>query len=108
MRLVDIDARECWACAHHCKNGGCSVWCENGEAFELRADLKEAAIVEAVPVVHGEWIRKKPDEEVMNAFHEMGIGKGMSAKSIYWTCSECGGWGTPTHKFCSNCGAKMT
>ena len=74
---------------------------------DLEEFLTHVPTIEAAPVVHGEWIKQKPDEEVMNAFHAMGIGKGMSAKSIYWICSECGGWGTPTHKFCPNCGAKM-
>ena len=69
--------------------------------------IENEPTVESAPVVHGHWIKQKPNEEAMNAFHAMGIGKGMSAKSIYWTCSECGGWGTPTHKFCNNCGADM-
>jgi uncharacterized OB-fold protein len=31
----------------------------------------------------------------------------MSEKSIFWTCSCCGAWGTPIQKYCSECGAKM-
>ena len=56
----------------------------------------------------GEWIKQTPDPEVMKAFHEMGLGGGMSINSIYWTCSLCGNWGTPHHKYCSSCGAKMS
>lgn len=63
--------------------------------------------IEAVPVVKAEWIKQKPNPDVMKRFHDMGIGKGMSENSIYWTCSNCGNWGTPNHKFCSNCGADM-
>lgn len=55
----------------------------------------------------GKWIRHKPDAETMRAFHMAGIGKGMSENSIFWTCSACGGWGTPAYNYCSNCGAKM-
>ena len=69
--------------------------------------VKEQPSVEAVPVVHGEWVKNKQNPEVMKKFHEMGIGKGMGVNSIYWTCSECGSWGTPTSNFCSNCGADM-
>ena len=94
MRLVDIDARECWACAHHCKNGGCSVWCENGEAFELRADLKEAAIVEAVPVVHGEWVENDNGSRVCS----------VCDSEAYWDTD----YGQQLFGWCPYCGAKMT
>lgn len=56
---------------------------------------------------HGEWIKHKPDPEAMKQWHDLGIAKGMSEKSIYWSCSCCNGWGTPAHKYCSHCGAKM-
>ena len=58
-------------------------------------------------VEHGEWIKNKRTPEVMKRFHEMGLGTGMSVNSIYWTCSVCGNWGTPNHKYCCSCGAKM-
>ena len=67
-------------------------------------DTPEADVAE---VKHGEWIRHSPDVAKMRAFHELGIGKGMSEKSIFWTCSCCGSWGTLTQKYCSECGAKM-
>lgn len=67
---------------------------------------------EAVDVWNGRaneatWIRHDPDPEAMEAFHKMGIGKGMGVNSIYWTCSRCGCWGTPHQNFCPNCGARM-
>jgi hypothetical protein len=62
---------------------------------------------DVVEVRHGAWIKKKPDEEAMKEFHDMGLGKGMGVNSIYWTCSVCENWGTPNHKYCSSCGAKM-
>ena len=49
-RLIDADVHECWACVHN--NCGCDTWCEYGEAFELREDVKNAPTIEAVPVVH--------------------------------------------------------
>ena len=55
----------------------------------------------------GEWVKQKPDPEAMKVFHEKGLGKGMSVNSIYWTCSVCDNWGTPQHKYCSSCGARM-
>lgn len=55
----------------------------------------------------GEWIKHKSDPKVMDEFHKIGIGRGMSRDSIFWTCSCCGTWGTPVHKFCSECGTDM-
>lgn len=69
--------------------------------------VREQPTIEAVPVVHGEWIRHKPNKAAMEEFHKMGVGKGMSVNSIYWTCSNCGNWGMPRHKYCNKCGAKM-
>lgn len=56
---------------------------------------------------HAHWIKHKPNEEQMKVYHELGFGKAMGVKSIYWSCSNCNGWGTPAHKYCSNCGRKM-
>lgn len=55
----------------------------------------------------GEWIKQRPNPEAMKAFHELGLGKGMSINSIYWTCSLCGNFGTLNHKYCPRCGARM-
>jgi hypothetical protein len=62
---------------------------------------------EFVQVKHGMWIKQRPNPEAMKAFHELGIGTSMSEDSIHWLCSRCGMWGTPTMKYCNNCGAKM-
>lgn len=48
MRLIDADVHECWACVHN--NCGCDTWCEYGEAFELREDVKNAPTIKAVLV----------------------------------------------------------
>ena len=55
----------------------------------------------------GEWKMNKRDPDAMKAFHDLGIGLGMSVNSIYYTCSVCHSWGRPSQKYCSNCGAKM-
>lgn len=74
----------------------------------INAKLKEKqAKAEAAEVKHGEWIKHKPDPEAIKKWHALGIAKGMSENSIFWTCSCCKEWGTPAHKYCSQCGAKM-
>lgn len=62
---------------------------------------------EFIRVQHGMWIKQRPNPEAMKAFHELGIGTGMSEDSIHWLCSRCGMWGTPSMKYCNECGAKM-
>ena len=71
------------------------------------ARLLETQESDVAEVKHGYWITNKPNEKQMKDFHDMGIGKAMALQSIYWTCSECGTWGTPRYKYCPECGAKM-
>lgn len=52
-------------------------------------------------------IKHTPDVEKMREFHKLGLGKGMSERSIFWTCSNCEMWTSLAHKFCPNCGAKF-
>lgn len=43
MRLINADEHECWACVHHQNESGkCDTWCDAGESFVLRDDVKEA------------------------------------------------------------------
>lgn len=69
--------------------------------------LNEAPTADVAEVKHGEWIRNECNIEKMKEFHEKGIALSMSEKSIFYTCSCCGSWGTLTQKHCSECGAKM-
>ena len=71
-----------------------------------RCDLLEprSKYVELIP---SKWIKHSPDAEVMKAFHDAGVGKGMSENSVFWTCEHCGGWGTPVQTYCPNCGSRM-
>ena len=52
-------------------------------------------------------IKHTPDIDKMREFHKLGLGKGMSERSIFWTCSNCKVWVSLAHKFCPNCGAKF-
>ena len=74
---------------------------------QIITDIKNFGAADVVEVGHGRWIKQKPDPEAMQIIHDMGLGKGMSVNSIYWTCSICENWGTPHHKYCCSCGAKM-
>lgn len=58
-------------------------------------------------VKHAQIVRNERNIAKMKEFHEKGIGSGMSEKSIFWTCSECGSIVRPYDKYCSECGAKM-
>lgn len=108
-RLIDADALAERLRLQYCKD------CNNYNEIKCRACniddtidfIEDAPVVDAVEVVHGEWIKNEPNTEAMREWHKHGIGKAMSEKSIYWTCSRCGRWGTPSLKYCPNCGAKM-
>lgn len=62
---------------------------------------------ELVEVKHAHIVRNERNIAKMKEFHEKGIGLGMSEKSVFWTCSECGSLVRPYDKYCSECGAKM-
>ena len=98
MRLINADEHECWACIHHQNDTGrCDTWCDAGESFELREDVKNAKTVEARPVVYGEWLDTQPD------YHP---GCGNNAH----VCSICGDYYTTEPEdlfFCPRCGADM-
>lgn len=52
MRLINADEHECWACVHHQNEfGKCDTWCDAGESFVLRDDVKEAKTAFDIEVV---------------------------------------------------------
>ena len=60
--------------------------------------MKTAPTVDAVPVVHGRWIR---------VYSRPGV-----FKYLGWTCDQCGQrtgneYAPQWYKFCPNCGARM-
>lgn len=83
-------------------------WCVSQyNADWISSFIESQPTANVAEVKHGEWVRNEPNPQKMKEFHQLGIGKAMSENSIYWTCSCCGSWGTLTHKYCSQCGAKM-
>ena len=89
MRLINADERECWACKHHA-SGKCDTWCDHGESFEIREDVKNAKTIKEVDFVqHGKWL--------------------INPDGYYPYCSLCSEEqdnGKMT-KHCPNCGARM-
>lgn len=67
--------------------------------FRNRADYHE--------IRHGEWKRNERNIPKMREFHEKGIALSMNEKSIFYTCTCCGSWGSLSDRYCSYCGAKM-
>lgn len=88
MKLIDADKQE--PIIEELEN----ICMNNEYVLELLAELKNQPTVDAEPVRRGKWIE---------------IGSGFN---YHFECSECG-WkdGYPfndRHKYCPNCGAKMT
>lgn len=59
------------------------------------------------------WVEHKTDiekmrEPQMREHQALGLGKVIGQKYIYWTCSNCGGWGNLSSKYCVNCRAEMS
>ena len=66
-------------------------------------DIDHAPTVDAVPVVHGRWIRED--------YWSQGVGMGESY-GYYYICSKCGnlvrgGYNECGKKYCDECGARM-
>ncbi len=108
-RYIDVDKL-----LKDVKNATPMNW-TNSEA-EIQAQLdwkcftaltKGQPTADVAEVKHGRWIRNECNIEKMKEFHKKGIALSMSEKSIFYTCSCCGSWGTLTQKHCSECGAKM-
>lgn len=97
MRLKDADAlvkKVCFRCKEGDGEGICAEFCR------FIAALDNTPTIDAVPVVHGRWVKAQwmlPPE-----YHHRKC------------CSVCGGWALYDHigrertsKYCPNCGAKM-
>ena len=83
---------------------------EYGEVFSLIKGGKCSLFKDRsqfVELIIAKKIKHSPDIEKMREFHKLGLGKGMSERSIFWTCSNCEMWTSLAHKFCPNCGAKF-
>lgn len=71
-------------------------WAEAEADFYCR--LKNAVIVDAVPVVHGEWISKEMANHYFDGVFECSV-------CGFQTDDTC--MGEPRANFCQNCGADM-
>ena len=115
MRLIDADAliddcmnRYCENCEKRrgIKNGKWKIVYQIGEApcracdvDDMFGDLENAPTIDAVPVVHGEWIIDALGVQV----DECGIAYTKYAPR----CSKCGLHFDAESNYCPNCGAKM-
>ena len=82
MRLIDADKFEEFI-RQNCSDSLVDLWCEL---------VRRQPTIEAVPVVHGEWV---PHNRMVR-----------SPLVMNYACSVCGKDGKQT-SFCPNCGAKM-
>ena len=94
------------------KNGKLTVCYEIGDApcrscwlDDALTDLDDAPAIDAVPVVHGEWVER----EVIQDRRDARIPEWQQAR-----CSVCGKWHTTPYMYCfddydycPNCGALM-
>ena len=108
MKLIDVDAlRADYGMAEDCKD--CKTGyrsCEYDRIYskmDFCGWLDDAPTVDAVPVVHGHWIKKR--------YWSDGVGMGESY-GYWYACSECdhevrGDYGSCGDRFCSKCGARM-
>lgn len=74
-----------------------------GQMAKVIDVIKTVPPVDAVPVVHGRWIRED--------FWSKGVGMGESY-GYYYKCSKCGnlvrgGYDECGKKYCDECGARM-
>ena len=88
-RLIDADAIE-------------YVQNENGcqDDYAFRYDINEMPTIDAVPVVHGEWIRT--DDNICYA-HICSVCRKHVRVCIGLRCHDC----DTEANYCPNCGAKM-
>ena len=77
------------------------------DAIEILAEIEYTPTADVEEVKHGHWKRSERNISKMREFHKKGIALSMSEKSIFYTCSCCGSWGTLSQKYCNECGAKM-
>lgn len=82
----------------NCRN--CSTLCD----WQVRELIEQAELVDAVEVVHGEWIRGREIGKEWNCGY-------WNTYYEDWHCSNCGvvfeQESKPKYHFCPNCGAKM-
>lgn len=63
--------------------------------LEAERIIRSAPTIDAVSVVHGEWIDRSDGGRILNPWWET------------YECNKCGQYGTRIWNFCPNCGARM-
>lgn len=97
MRLVDAD----WLKSVMLDEP--TEWMTKEQLVQFRAMIDLAPTMDAVPVRHGRWIKKRYWSE----------GAGMGERyGYYYSCSKCGnlvcgGYDECGKKYCDECGARM-
>lgn len=107
MRLIDVD---------ELRNKFINWLPKDGEVWESKIhpvenisvsavmEIDEAPTIEAVPVMHGEWIPYFEDVEIYNS------GGFTQRKQTGWICGKCKSarsFVSSHKKYCSECGARM-
>lgn len=90
MRLIDANALHNVFDAMHAIPGGSHF--DHLVLLGIKKYIDDAPTIDAVPVVHGRWVKTHTTEENV------------------WNCSACGypvGIWTAWSRFCPNCGARM-
>lgn len=101
-RLIDADALEqCFLGICDMCEGKDSNMCRACAADDMKELLEDAPTIDAVPVVHGEWVQQYENEPSFDGRTVV--------RRHYVICSNCRSWYSPNvrMKFCPNCGAKM-
>lgn len=84
MRLINADEHECWACIHHQNDvGRCDTWCDAGESFELREDVKNAKTAYDVKTVV-KALEKLERKYMNNSEKAAELGMGYEKHMIYY------------------------
>lgn len=81
--------------------------CIGEDVDDLIRMVNEHPTADVAEVKHGYFVRNERNIPKMKEFHEKGVALSMNEKSIFYTCSECREWISPSQKYCSECGAKM-
>ena len=101
-RLIDADAlKKTVEDFPNCYNG----WSDTYDKAFIIGAIEEAPTIDAVSVVHGEWIKHKERTEIN--------GKFIDFFPAEYECSNCGlreahyFINSKPHNYCPNCGAQM-
>jgi len=98
--LIRIGDAIKFLCRKYCYPG---LLCPDSYCVEMWDELEDVERIDAVPVRHGRWIKKR--------YWSEGVGMG-ERYGYYYSCSKCGnlvcgGYDECGKKYCDECGARM-